>query len=159
MVRVAGVEPAWTCPHDTWVAATLHPECGEGFSALSCLTLHADHLAQRVHHVQQIALRLHHGVDGPVRHRRFVDDVHVLTAFDAGRCFRVVFQREAALRIGAVSRNPPDPPFATPADSGTGNDNIHFPPVMKKGLVSYFGADAAASTAKTTRFSTSKLST
>ena len=26
LVRVAGVEPAWTCAQDMWVAATLHPE-------------------------------------------------------------------------------------------------------------------------------------
>src|SRR5215470_10205662 len=26
MVRVAGVEPAWTCSQGMWVAATLHPE-------------------------------------------------------------------------------------------------------------------------------------
>jgi hypothetical protein len=28
MVRVAGVEPAWTCAQDMWVAATLHPDVG-----------------------------------------------------------------------------------------------------------------------------------
>src|SRR5271165_6362947 len=26
MVRVAGVEPAWTCAQDMWAAATLHPD-------------------------------------------------------------------------------------------------------------------------------------
>ncbi len=26
MVRVAGVEPAWTCSQGMWVAATLHPD-------------------------------------------------------------------------------------------------------------------------------------
>ncbi len=26
LVRVAGVEPAWTCAQNMWVAATLHPE-------------------------------------------------------------------------------------------------------------------------------------
>ena len=56
---------------------------GEGFPALSRLPLHANHLAQRVHHVHQIALRFHHGIDGLVRHRRFVDDIRVLTALDA----------------------------------------------------------------------------
>src|SRR5258706_15654172 len=30
MVRVAGVEPAWTCAQDMWVAATLHPDQGRG---------------------------------------------------------------------------------------------------------------------------------
>src|SRR5437016_2647000 len=66
----------------------------------SPLALHADDLAQRVHYVHQIALRFHHGVDGLVRHRGFVDDVRVLTAFDAGRCFRMIVQCEAALRLG-----------------------------------------------------------
>src|SRR5215813_8565491 len=35
LVRVAGVEPAWTCSQGMWVAATLHPDFGEGPSALS----------------------------------------------------------------------------------------------------------------------------
>src|SRR5438874_12718202 len=56
---------------------------GEGLAALSCLPLHADHLAQRVHHVYQIALRFHYGVDGLVRHWRFVDNVRVLTTLNA----------------------------------------------------------------------------
>src|SRR5438094_7054650 len=30
MVRVAGVEPAWTCAQDMWVAATLHPDLKRG---------------------------------------------------------------------------------------------------------------------------------
>src|SRR6202035_5317512 len=30
MVWVAGVEPAWTCAQDMWVAATLHPELKRG---------------------------------------------------------------------------------------------------------------------------------
>src|SRR5215831_15428368 len=72
---------------------------GEGLSALPRLPLHAHTLAQRVYHVHQIALRFHHGVDGLVRHRRFVDDVRVLTALDAGCCLRVVVQREATLRF------------------------------------------------------------
>src|SRR5438094_4543415 len=46
-----------------------------GLSALSCLSLHADHLAQRVYHVHQIALRFHHRVNGLVRHRSFVDHI------------------------------------------------------------------------------------
>src|SRR5262245_31336460 len=73
---------------------------GEGLSTLPGLALHADYLAQRVYHVHKIALRFHHGVDGLVRHRRFVDDVRVLTALDAGCCLRVVIQCEAALRLG-----------------------------------------------------------
>src|SRR5438128_2174354 len=99
MVRVAGVEPAWTCAQDMWVAATLHPDCWRGPFSPPLLSLHADHLAQRVYHVHQIALRFHHGVDGLVRHRRFVDNVRVFTALDADCCLRVVVQREAALRL------------------------------------------------------------
>src|SRR5262249_5855247 len=29
LVRVAGVEPAWTCAQNMWVAATLHPDLEE----------------------------------------------------------------------------------------------------------------------------------
>src|SRR5438552_16279218 len=55
----------------------------EGLAALSCLPLHADHLAQRVHHVYQITLRFHPRINGLVRHRRLVDDVRILTALYA----------------------------------------------------------------------------
>src|SRR5438094_10019278 len=70
-----------------------------GLSALSCLSLHADNLAQRVYHVHQIALRFHHRVDGLVCHRRLVDDVRILTTLDARCCLGMVIQREAALRF------------------------------------------------------------
>src|ERR1700739_3993305 len=82
-----------------WVAATLHPDLKRGLAALSFLTLDAHHLMQRVHHIHQITLRLHYGVDGLVRHRRFVDDVRVLTALDAGSRLGVIVQSEAALRF------------------------------------------------------------
>src|ERR1051325_11563495 len=72
---------------------------GESFSALSCLSLHAHHLTQRVHHIHQIPLRFHHGIDRLVRHRSYVDDVRVLTALDAGSCLGMIVQREAALRF------------------------------------------------------------
>src|SRR5712691_4358887 len=72
---------------------------GEGLSALSRLPFDTHDLTQRVHHVHQIALRLHHCVDGLVRHRCFVDDVRILTALDARRCLRVVVQGETALRF------------------------------------------------------------
>src|SRR5713226_6331963 len=71
----------------------------EGFSALSCLPLYADHLAQRVYHVHQVALRFHHCVNRLVCHRSFIDDVRVLTALDACSCLGVVIQREAALGL------------------------------------------------------------
>jgi len=46
------------------------------------LSLYADHLAQRVDHVHQIALRFHHRVNGLVRHRRFVNDVRMIAEGD-----------------------------------------------------------------------------
>src|ERR1051326_4623782 len=106
-----GVAPGGTCPQDMWVAATLHPDCllnvvekWEGaWQPLSLLALHADNLAQRVYHVDQIALRFHHGVDRLVRHRRFVDDVRIFTAFDAGCCLSGIVEREAA--PGFVTRH------------------------------------------------------
>src|SRR5258708_18092527 len=70
---------------------------GEGLSALSCLSLHANHLAQRVHHVYQIALRFHHRVVGLVRNRRFVDNVRILTTLNACSRLGVVVQGEPAL--------------------------------------------------------------
>src|SRR5262249_9943980 len=99
MVRVAGVEPAWTCSQGMWVAATLHPDCWREPFSPPLLALYADNLAKSVHHVHQIALRLHHGIDGLVRHRRFVDDIRILTTLDTGCCLRVVIQCEAALRF------------------------------------------------------------
>jgi hypothetical protein len=53
-----------------------------------------------MYRVHQIALRFHQRVDGLVRHRRFVDHVRVLTELDAGRCFGMVVQGEAALGLG-----------------------------------------------------------
>jgi hypothetical protein len=73
-----------------WVAATLHPDLREDLAALSCLALHADYLAQRVYDIYQIPLHFHYGVDGLVRHRRFVDYVRILAALDAGRRLRVI---------------------------------------------------------------------
>ncbi len=52
-----------------------------------------------MYHVYQVTLRFHHRVNGLVRHRRLVDDVRVLTALDARRCFGVIVQRKAALRF------------------------------------------------------------
>jgi hypothetical protein len=48
----------------------------------------------------QIALRFHYGVDGLVRHRRFVDNVRVLTTLRTG-----VLRREAVVSLDA-SRTP-----------------------------------------------------
>ena len=57
---------------------------GEDLSALSRLPFDTHDLTQRVHHVDQIALRFHYSVNRLVRHRSFVDDVRVLIAFDHG---------------------------------------------------------------------------
>src|SRR5258708_2358556 len=70
------------------------------FQTLSCLALHADHLAQRVYHVHQIALRFHHCIDGLVCHRCFVDDVRVLTALDAGG--RLAWSSKVKRRFASV---------------------------------------------------------
>src|SRR5437870_3968024 len=99
MVRVAGVEPAWTCAQDMWVAATLPGLWERAFQPSPALSLHADNLAQRVYHVDQIALRFHHCIDGLVRHRCFVDDVGILTALDARSRPGMIVQRKAALRF------------------------------------------------------------
>jgi hypothetical protein len=80
-----------------WVAATLHPDCGRGLFSPLGLPLHADDPAQRVHYVYQIALRFHHGVDGLVRHRGFIDDIGILTTLEAGGRLHVIFNREATL--------------------------------------------------------------
>src|SRR5713226_8829279 len=72
---------------------------GEGLSALSRLPFDTHDLTQRVYHVHQIALRLHHGVDGLVSHRRFVDNVRILTALDACSCLVVDVERESALGL------------------------------------------------------------
>src|SRR5262249_38248678 len=73
--------------------------------------LYTYNLAQRVHHVHQIALRFHHSVNRLVRHRSFVNDIRVLTALDAGGCLVVIVQREAALRL--PTRHGPARPLAT----------------------------------------------
>ena len=39
LVRVAGVEPAWTCAQDMWVAATLHPDLKRGLCSPLLSTL------------------------------------------------------------------------------------------------------------------------
>ena len=62
----------------------------EGLSALPDLPFYTYNLAERVYYVHQIALRFHHRVDGLVCHRRFIDDIRILTALDAGSCFRMV---------------------------------------------------------------------
>src|SRR5258708_15179540 len=95
-ITVASVPPSESVPRIPYTRIM-----GEGLSALSVLSLYADHLAQRVNHVHQIALRFHHRVNGLVRHRRFVDNVRILTALDARSCLGVIVQGEAALGFRA----------------------------------------------------------
>ena len=49
------------------------------------LSFYTNDLPQRVHDLDEIALRLHHRVDRLVGRRRLVDHVRVLAALDAGR--------------------------------------------------------------------------
>jgi hypothetical protein len=60
---------------------------------------HAHHLPQCMHHINQITLCFHHGVNGLVRHRSFINDVRILTALNAGSRLGVIVQREAAPRF------------------------------------------------------------
>src|SRR5688500_16964303 len=64
-------------------------------------TLHANDLTQRMHDVDEIALRRHHRVDRLVGRGRLIEHVVVLAALDAGRGLDVVLDREAALGLGA----------------------------------------------------------
>src|SRR5262245_43316481 len=75
-------------------AATLHR--GSAF--------HAHDLTERVHDLDEIALGLHHRVDGLVCARRLVDDVGVLAALDTRGSSRVVGEGEASLRLAAGHR-------------------------------------------------------
>src|SRR5262249_25753340 len=68
--------------------------------------LDANNLPQRVHDLNQVALRLHHLVDRLVRHRRLVDHVLVLATFDPRRRGDMVSDREAAPRLVARHRTP-----------------------------------------------------
>ena len=61
------------------------------------------HLPQRVHDLDEVALRRHHRVDVLVGARRLVDDVRVLAALDACGRLRVVLEREPPLRLAAAT--------------------------------------------------------
>src|SRR6266508_189840 len=66
--------------------------------------LDAHDLAERVHDLDQVLLRLHHRVDRLVGARSLVDHVAVLATFDAGGGALVVREREAPLRLAARHR-------------------------------------------------------
>src|SRR5262249_16803518 len=61
--------------------------------------LHAHDLAERVHDLDEVRLRRHHGVDRLVRHGGLVEDAGVLPTLDAGRRRDVLRYGEAALRF------------------------------------------------------------
>src|SRR5690349_19789091 len=63
--------------------------------------LDADHLAERVHDLDEIGLRRHDGVDVLVGTRRLVDDAFVLAALDTLGRLGVVLDREARLGLAA----------------------------------------------------------
>src|SRR5215207_7935878 len=58
------------------------------------LTLHTNHLLERVDHFHQVTLRQHHGVDVLVGHRDLVNHLRVLTAFHAFGGLDLVVHRE-----------------------------------------------------------------
>src|SRR6266446_2559661 len=70
------------------------------------LSLDTNHLVQSVDVLHQIALRRHYRFDGLVGRGRFIDDLGVLTAFDARRHALVVFHGEPPLRFRAGHRAP-----------------------------------------------------
>src|SRR5688500_18122841 len=66
--------------------------------------LYTDDLAQGVHHVDEVGLGGHDGVDVLVGHRRLVDHLGVLAALDALGGADVVLHREAPLGLGPAHR-------------------------------------------------------
>src|SRR5882672_9761460 len=64
-------------------------------SFILVLSLDTNHLVQSVDDLHQIALRRHDRFDGLVGRGRFVDDLGILTAFDARRHALVVFHGES----------------------------------------------------------------
>ena len=103
MVRVAGVEPAWTCAQDMWVAATLHPDLKRGPCSPLMFSPSRTPPGAACGRSPPGRLRGHHGVDRLVRHRRLVDHVGVLAALDARRRLGVVLHGEAALRLACAT--------------------------------------------------------
>ena len=61
--------------------------------------LYTDHLPELVHHVDQIALGVHHRVDRLVRCRCLVEHVAILAALDVARGSSVLAQRDLAARL------------------------------------------------------------
>jgi len=70
------------------------------------LSLYTDDLPKLMHHLDQIRLCGHHGVDVLVGRRSFIDHTGILAALDVSRCRGMVLEREAALRLGAAELPP-----------------------------------------------------
>src|SRR6185312_7827551 len=64
--------------------------------------LDAQHLAQRMHHLDQVGLCSHHRADRLVRRRRLIDHRRVLAAFDVHGGLAVLRQRDLLARRGTA---------------------------------------------------------
>src|SRR5262245_48632184 len=84
--------------NDTARAGNIGPSSIPGAPAHS--PLDANHLTQRVDHVDQVALGLHDGVDGLVGARGLVEDGRVLAALDAGGRAGVIGHTKSPLGLG-----------------------------------------------------------
>src|SRR5260370_21459915 len=81
----------------------------------SYLSLHADHLLERVHNLNQIFLRFHHRGDRLVGAGSFINHIGILAAFNARSGCRVIGQREFTL--GLAPGHGPTRPAAPPHDA------------------------------------------
>ena len=108
LYRQANTRPAirppseWPVPREGKIKEAGRP--GPPPSFILVLSLDTNHLVQSVDDLHQIALRRHDRFDGLVGRGRFVDDLGILTAFDARRHALVVFHGEPPLRFRAGHR-------------------------------------------------------
>src|SRR5262252_8361534 len=65
------------------------------------LSFHAHHLAKRVDDLDQIGLRSHYRVNRLIGRRGLVNDVRILSAFNASRHALVVFDSKSAFGLAA----------------------------------------------------------
>src|SRR4051812_14615916 len=72
---------------------------------MNCSSLHTYNLTQCVYDFHEILLSFHHGLDGFVGSRRFVDHVGILAALDSLSGCNVVGHGEAALGFGTRHRS------------------------------------------------------
>src|SRR5882672_5611314 len=99
LYRQANTRPAirppseWPVPREGKIKEAGRP--GPPPSFILVLSLDTNHLVQSVDDLHQIALRRHDRFDGLVGRGRFVDDLGILTAFDARRHALVVFHGES----------------------------------------------------------------